>query len=109
MVIPVDDVPEIAQRNLQRLVKSALPDGRFVFGGQYSSPSPHANRKRQRTHVSDIIVRSSGQWSDSSCLQHGDDIVSLLAHLQKVGRGVVVGQLGQWLQPMDKHNDTIVP
>ena len=39
-MIPPEDVPEIAQANLQRLLKTALPDGVFCFGGQYASPSP---------------------------------------------------------------------
>jgi hypothetical protein len=107
MVDP-DELPEIAQANLQRLVKTALPDGRFVFGGMYSSPSPHAERKRQRDHVSDIIVKSNGSWIDNATRDAGSDIIGLLAHLQLVNRGVVIGQLAQRLQPVDRMSDRVI-
>lgn len=108
-MIPPEDVPEIAQANLQRLLKTALPDGVFCFGGQYASPSPLAPRKRQKHFVSDVIVRSTGQWSNASCFQHGDDIVGLLAHLRKVGRGMVIADLAQRLNPIDRNADRIIP
>jgi hypothetical protein len=108
-MIDPSDVPEIAQANLQMLLKAALPTGVFCFGGQYASPSPLAPRKRQKHYVSDIIVRSSGQWSNASCFEHGDDVISLLAHLQKVNRGVIVGQLAQRLHSVDRLADQIVP
>ncbi len=108
-MIDPTDVPAIAQANLAKLLKTALPDGVFCFGGQYASPIPLAPRKRQKHYVSDIIVRSNGQWSDASCFQHGDDIIGLLAHLRKVNRGVIVGELAQRLQPVDRNSDRIVP
>jgi hypothetical protein len=37
-MIDPSEVPEIALANMQRLLKTAMPDGRFVFGNLYKSP-----------------------------------------------------------------------
>jgi hypothetical protein len=108
-VIDLDNVPAAAQAKLGVLLLKNLPRGQFTFGGRYSSPSPKADKKRQRDHASDIIVLGDGRWIDHATEQQGDDVIGLLGYLQGRTKHAVTADLARTLHPGDLLAGQIVP
>lgn len=104
MAVEPKDVLNVATAMMPTLLAKALPHGTFRFGGEFASPHPQASAKRQRDYRADIVVRSDGTWADNLASVRGNNIISLLAHVQNKSVGAVGAELARTLNPMDALN-----